>query len=300
MKKIGILGCGAIGSVISSQLFDNQKAQLFHYNRSEIKKINLETNSKLFSYSIDCQTVINENQKLDWLIICLKEHHFEQASNWFKNLISAQTKVAVIRNGINLKEPLLPFCESENILECMIDCPVQKDKNGVYQQFRNPKITAHICELADEFSKLFIEREIAIEQVEDFKTASWIKLCESTAIGALTCLTGKPCLIFQDEKMIELYLRILKECVAVGIADGANFPDNYISEMLSKLKSYPPEKGSSMLSDRLAGKEIELGAKNGAIMKIGKKVGMKTPLNELVCVSILNEFTFNVDTFLKK
>jgi ketopantoate reductase len=53
--------------------------------------------------------------------------------------------------------------------------------------------------------------------------------------------------------------------------------------MLEKIKIYPKEKGTSMLTDRTLGKPIELGAKNGAIGKVGKKYNLETPLHDLVC-----------------
>ena len=39
-----------------------------------------------------------------------------------------------------------------------------------------------------------------------------------------------------------------------------------------------------MLSDRIHGNPIELGAKSGAIVQIGKKYQIPTPLNEMVCI----------------
>jgi ketopantoate reductase len=54
--------------------------------------------------------------------------------------------------------------------------------------------------------------------------------------------------------------------------------------MLEKIKIYPKEKGTSMLTDRKLGKPIELGAKNGAIGKVGKKYNLEPPLHDLVCI----------------
>ena len=40
--------------------------------------------------------------------------------------------------------------------------------------------------------------------------------------------------------------------------------------------AYPKDKGSSMLTDVLAGRQVELGAKNGYISKMGKQYGIDT------------------------
>ena len=83
-----------------------------------------------------------------------------------------------------------------------------------------------------------------------------------------------------------MYTELLREIVEVGKADGAKIEDSFIDGMLIKLMNYPKEKGSSMLSDRLQGKPIELGAKNGIISELAKEYNIKTPLNDLI-VSLL-------------
>ena len=41
-----------------------------------------------------------------------------------------------------------------------------------------------------------------------------------------------------------------------------------------------------MLTDRLIGRPIELGAKNGIISKKGKEYNIPTPLNDWVCLML--------------
>lgn len=282
--KVGILGLGAIGSVIAGLLINQEHLELIGFNRSDCSKIGLQQPNGEKHFFINCYITPPNNIKLDWLIICLKEYHYATAKHWFSALISLHTKVVVIRNGIHLKTPLLPFCQKEQILETMIDCPTQKLANGQFKQFKNPIITCPKNELAIDFIALFDQKNISFQPEEDFKTANWKKLCESTSIGAITCLSGETCWIFRHENIQQLYTQILQECIAVGKADGAYIEANFMTKMLEKLTTYPADKGSSMLSDRLNGNPIELGAKSGAIVAIGKKHQIPTPLNELVCL----------------
>lgn len=62
--------------------------------------------------------------------------------------------------------------------------------------------------------------------------------------------------------------KIYKETIQVVKADGAKIKHTFIDELLIKLANYPKTKGSSMLTDRLNGNPIELGAKNGIISKL--------------------------------
>lgn len=290
MKKttVGILGIGAIGSVIITGLFKNEHLELHHFNRSKKEMTMVQFHDSFYTISLDIKQDIYIPLKLDWLIICLKEHQFEEAKNLFQKLISRKTKIAIIRNGIELKEPLLPFTKEDHILECMINCPTQPDKNQVYQQMGNAIITSAQMNLANDFQNLFKNKDFLFRQVEDLKTESWKKLLESASLGGITCLTGETCWIFKDEKMKNLYHFFLEEGIQVAKAAGAIIPSNFVNVMLEKLESYPKGKGSSMLTDRKLGRPIELGAKNGAIVSVGKKYNIETPLNELV-VTLLSK-----------
>ena len=76
----------------------------------------------------------------------------------------------------------------------------------------------------------------------------------------------------------------MKEAIIVARADGANIEADFIVQMLTKLSTYPETKGSSMLTDRLNGNSIEIGAKNGIISRLGAMYNIATPLNDLVTV----------------
>ena len=277
--KIGILGVGAIGSVVSLKL--NPPHHKYYYNRSPKSEIVVEYEGNTYQENIVLSDS-NESTKLDWLIICLKEYQFAGAAKALQNLIAPSTKVAVIRNGINLKEPILPYTTSENILECMIDCPTQLTEEKHYHQLRKAKITVAQNELSADFKKIFDLDKIEILQVEDFVTKNWEKLIESSALGAILCLSGESCWIFEDENVRMLFQKIVQEAVQVARAEGANLKESFIPEILEKVKSYPAAKESSMLIDRRMGRPIEINAKNGVIAALGKKHGIKTELNDLV------------------
>jgi 2-dehydropantoate 2-reductase len=180
--------------------------------------------------------------KLDWLIICLKEHQFEEAKNLLQKLISRKTKIAIIRNGMELKEPLLPFATEDQILECMINCPTQPDKNQVYQQLGNAMITTAKVDLAIDFQHLFKNKDFQFRQVEDFKPENWKKLLESACLGAITCLTGETCWIFEEEKIRTLFQRLMEEGIQVAKADGPIIPSDFVNYNVRKNKNISERK----------------------------------------------------------
>ncbi len=286
--NVGIFGIGAIGSVISVELSKNKDLKLSFFNRSDKDVIQLKTEDTLVNLPLKLSHPDDIGLTLDWLIICLKAHQFEPALSDLKKLIQPNTKVAVIRNGLRLKAPLLPFIAPDDILECIIDCPTQQIATGFYEQFTPAIITTHPSLQIDSFQKLFQHSKVSIFIASDFKTISWKKVCESSALGSILCLSGETCWIFEDPEIQTLYKKILHEAIQVAKADGAIIESDFQKEMLDKLATYPPHKGSSMLTDRLNGKPIELAAKNKIISEAGKHYNIDTPLNDLVCILLKN------------
>lgn len=292
-QNIGVFGIGAIGSVIAFELYSTNSSNVVsYYNRSPKKNILHKRGNEKSEIAISLKGFNQENSNLDWLIVCIKEHHFPEARASLEKLIGPNTKIAVIRNGLKLGEPFLNFTEESHILECCIDCSSQKNPDGYYESLNDPIITIPTGSLANGFEALFKNSKTIINQTQDFHSISWKKLCESSAFGSILCISGETAWIFQDEKIQRLYLEIMNESLLVAKADGALIEDDFIDSNLKKVLAYPHYKGSSMLTDKLNGTKIELGAKNGIIIEIGQQYGIKTPTNDRV-ISQINEINKN-------
>lgn len=286
MLRVGVLGLGAIGHVMATQFLDKSGIQLHFFNRSLRTKLHIKLfNEQLIDQDIECLTQPT-SVTLDWLIICLKANHYPAAQAWFNHLVLPTTKVIIIRNGLDLAEPLLAYAPKDRILPCLIDCPTQRHPDGYYQQFQAAHLMVPVHPLSAEAKGLLENAATTLTVYPDFKTKSWEKLCASAALGAITCLSGQTCHIFEHPDLLTLFRQLLAEGMQVAKADGAQLPANYEQHQLEQLKSYPPEKGSSMLNDRLAGKLIEVEAKNGVISQLGKRYGIATPLNDH-CAALL-------------
>jgi 2-dehydropantoate 2-reductase len=279
--KVGIFGIGAIGSVIATAL--NTQHDHYYFNRSEKERIVVSYKGKVWKKSIVLHEV-HTHYRLDWLIICLKEYHFKGAEKDLAKLIDQGTKIAVIRNGINLKGPILQFTKEDHVLECMVDCPVQQAAEGVYLQLKKPQITVQETGLSKAFEGLFNKGGMTIKQVEDYKTANWEKVIESSALGGILALSGETVWIFKDPEVVAIYRKVVREGILVANQEGAAINDCFEEELISKLRKYPAAKSSSMLMDRINKNPIEINAKNGIISLYGKKHGIKTEVNDMITI----------------
>ncbi|MGH9060136.1 MAG: ketopantoate reductase C-terminal domain-containing protein, partial [Acidimicrobiales bacterium] len=52
--------------------------------------------------------------------------------------------------------------------------------------------------------------------------------------------------------------------------------------MINAFRSYPADMGTSILTDREAGRPLEWDVRNGVVLRRGRQHGIPTPISELV------------------
>ena len=280
MKNIGVIGIGAIGSLITKYLIQNQAHNYFFFNRSPKEIIKIEFQGK--EDVIHISNSYPKQQKLDWLIVCLKEYHFKNAIPILSELIESDTKVAIFQNGINIADRYKQFSDSNNLLETIIDCPVERIGPDAYRQIRNPKIVLPESEIANQFMTLFTDPSIEFLVSNNFKALQWIKLIESSSVGSIQAINKLPCSVFQDPEKLREFIELVDEGILVARSEGIILDKDLDQQLLCKLKAYPETKSSSMLSDKLSGNELELDAKIGVIVKIAMRNGVNVPTSSRV------------------
>lgn len=286
MKKIGIFGIGAIGSVLTKYLIRNIDNEYFFFNRTKHTSITIEHNQEEVKIALHFSDVLDG--ELDWLIVCLKEYQVKEVISDIQNLMGDSTKLVIFQNGINLSEPYTEITTKDKMLETIIDCPIERITRTHFRQTRNPLITLPENQLANEFIQLFDKEEVKFNKTPDFRKAQWFKLIESSAIGAIQSVTNKPCSIFQESKYVEKYESLVKEGIQVARSEGIHLDDELSTVLVTKLLDYPQSKGSSMLTDKLRGQVLELDAKIGAIIKMAYKNKISVPNSNRYYKSLLH------------
>jgi 2-dehydropantoate 2-reductase len=131
-----------------------------------------------------------------------------------------------------------------------------------------------------EFADLFAGTTATLMLIDDFTSAAWWKLCINS-VGALNAIALKPAGLLTDEAIARVAMEMVAECVAVGRAEGATLDDSLPEQVVKQYRAQPADSVNSLLADRLAGRPMEIDARNGAIVRKGEKHGIATPLNRM-------------------
>jgi 2-dehydropantoate 2-reductase len=101
------------------------------------------------------------------------------------------------------------------------------------------------------------------------------------AAGALNAIALKPAGIFANEAVARVAMGMVEECAAVGRAEGARLEGNVAEQVVGGYRGQPRDSVNSLLADRIAGRRMEIDARNGVIVRLGEKHGIPTPLNRM-------------------
>jgi 2-dehydropantoate 2-reductase len=186
--------------------------------------------------------------------------------------------VAIVQNGVEHRERFAPYMDEQHLLPVVIDCPVERKPDGSVHMRGTTLFKVENSSLGREFASLFAATTAKTELVENFATAAWWKL-SINCVGALNALTLKPARVLWEEPMTQVARAMVEECAAVGRAEGAHLDTNIADQVMTIYRAHPPDAVNSLLADRLAGKKMEIDARNGVVVRKGEKHGIATPLN---------------------
>jgi 2-dehydropantoate 2-reductase len=217
---------------------------------------------------------------VDWVLIATKAYDVEGAAKWLERLRVEGASVAVLQNGVEHRERFAPYLPMASILPVVVDCPAERLSPEKVHQRGVMHLKVPEGGLGRAFVELFAGSSADAVLTPDFVTVAWRKLCHNAA-GVLPALLLQPSGVLRDEAIGETALQIVRECVAVGRAEGAQLDDDVPEAVLRAYRAAPADGINSLHADRIAGRPLEIDARNGVIVRLGKKHGISTPCNQM-------------------
>lgn len=280
MAKIAVIGPGAVGSTITAWLMQDELNSVVVAARSPLGDIEVQTPDRLLKASPRVITHVHEASPVDWVLVTTKAYDAKTAAAWFEGLCGAHTVVAILQNGVEHVERFEAFLPRERLLPVMVDVPAERTAQGRVSQRRNGRMIVPEGSLGAGFVQLFSHTRIDVSQTADFKSDVWRKLCVNAA-GALSAIVMKPSVIARHDGVAQIMENIVRECIAVGRAEGASLDDSLTQTVVAGYRG-TPDSINSIHADRLAGRPMEIDARNGVIARLGRKHGIPTPTTDWV------------------
>lgn len=279
-KRVLLVGPGAVGGSVAAWL-SNAGHEVTLAVRTPFDQLSVETPEGHIHAS---PRVISDPQmagEADWLLVATKTYDVDGAAHWLRPFSTGDARVAILQNGVEHLSRFERFVPLDRLLPVMVDLPAERDAPGRIRQRGEGVMQVPAGQMGAAFALLFEDTAITVTEVPDFTTALWRKLCINVA-GAVSVLADEPAAIAHRHPAAELMRALVRECIAVGRAEGAELDDETVEAVVQHYRNSPPDSLNSMHADRIAGRPMEWDARNGVVSRLGRKHGIVTPVSDTV------------------
>ena len=281
MARVAVVGVGAIGATVAAAVQDAGEHDLVLCARRPLDRIVVER-PEGGEVVLDAPVLTGPDgvQAADWVLLAVKAHQTEGAAGWLHALCRADTTVAVLQNGIDHVERVTPLAGDAQVLPTVNWCPVEPVEPRRVRQRGTLRLAVPDGAAGEAFAALLGDAaEVAVGG--DFAREAWRKLC-ANAVSGVMALAGRPAEIFGLDDVRAIATALAYECAAVARAEGAPLSNEDADDVIAWIIDLPPDAGSSILTDRLAGRTLEWEARNAVIGRLARRHAIPTPVSDTV------------------
>ncbi len=291
IKKVGIIGVGAIGSFFASKLKNSVRLDVIAGGeRAErLKKDGLVINGKQEFFNVVSPD--EKGEKDDLVIIITKMTGLKDALNDIKNRVDEHTIIMAPLNGVESEDVVKSVFGEKNVLYSFVR--ISSVKKGNVVNFE-PKIAIvefgdiknDLDNLSDNVKAvraLFEKAGITCRIHPDMIKAQWEKFICNVSENQVTAVLDIPFgAWWTSEQANALRVNTALEAVEIARKKGIDINPDYAVKQLDFLKNFPSESRTSMNQDILAGRHTEKDMLSGAVIRFGRETGVPTPYNEFL------------------
>jgi 2-dehydropantoate 2-reductase len=279
-QRVAVIGLGSIGGVVAGLLGVASRHDIVACVRRPVDRLIVERAEGMVESPIRALMDPSEAQPQDWVLLCTKAQDTASSAPWLQRLCGRATRVAALQNGIGHAERLAPFIGNAAIIPTIV---YYNSERLAPDRVRYRPAGEYDFAVADDadgqaFAALLEGTPLRVLISGDFKTLAWRKLLVNAVANPVSALTLRRNAVFRREDVAALCLALLEEAAAVGRADDAQLADDEAEQSMARLTAIPPDAGSSMYFDRLAGRSLEIDALTGAVVEAAERHRVPTPM----------------------
>jgi len=293
VKKICIIGCGAVGSIFAAHLAKAGEAEVWAYDVwkdhvEAIRKNGLKISGAAeFAAQLNATSDPKQLPRCDYGIVATKAIHTRNAIAQTARVFDDQSAVCSVQNGVGNEELIAEkvklvirgttFPAGHPIAPGHVGFDIKGDTwIGPFEPTSTP------MNKVEELAGLITRSGMNTIALPDARGAQWTKLIFNAAtnpVGAITLLHHGAASRFAPTG--QLFNDLISEGEAVARKLGIELHGDP-RQLVQKGANAPGKHRASMLQDVLAKRQTEVDFMNGAIAQWGEKVGVPTPLNKAV------------------
>jgi len=295
--KVAIIGAGSMGSLFGGYLSDFCDVCLYNILPSYVDAVNqngliMTQGDKKWVKKIRVTKDPSQIGPCDVAIISCKGTATDKAvQDAMISCITPDTLVVTLQNGIGNVEVIRKHINADQIaygftvLTSDLKAPGHIELTTLkmvptYVTPMTEKARPQVVQLVDAFNKAGLETFIS----DDIDKIIWRKLlvnCSANTLCAILKINVTELMVLTPESF-EIGKQILFEVSDVARAKGINISRQEALEHVLDVTNSVPNHVPSMVFDILNKERTEIDVLNGAVVAEGKRLGIPTPVNEMI------------------
>lgn len=295
INTIGVIGAGSVGSALISFLCPAYKDNFYLLATGDragrLRDNGISVNNQTLKPQVYSDP--GQNVSLDLLLIVVKSYSLDQVIEDIRPLISSNTILLPLLNGITATDRLREaFPDNRVLYGILLRTDAHRTGHKVYFTTSgevqlgyadNTNPAPEVTETCEFLRSAGIRANI----YQDMRRTQWRKWMLNTGAGQAAVEIGVECGYFgQVDEIVEIMRLCMDEILALAKAEGVRLTEQDRDEIIELLIDYPAHKKMSMLQDVEAGRPIEIEEYAGTVVRLGKKHGIPTPVNYLFYLAI--------------
>lgn len=294
--RIVIMGAGALGGYFGARLAASGNDVAFVARGAHLAAMQqhgLRVASALGDLHLRDVAATDDPRTLgpaDLVLIGVKLWDMEAAAQAVKPLVRPGTAVVAFQNGVSKDDTLIQALGRDAVIGGMAQIGVVIAEPGViahtgtmakltFGELDNAR-SARVQAFQAACAAAGIDAEIA----PDIRLATWEKFVFLVGMSAVTAsMRSRIGPIRANPEACAFLADLMREAVAVGQAQHVPLADDYVERRMAFIDRLPAEMTASMQGDLARGNRLELPWLSGAVVAMGRTLGIPTPLNRAVC-----------------
>ena len=291
LLEIAIFGTGALGTLFGSRLTPFAKVSLFGKWVEQIK--HLQDKGLIVTHLDGSQShhflrVVSDIQlmpKVDLALILVKSYQTARVAQLAAKILQPAGLALTLQNGLGnleqLKRQIAPERASLGVTSqgATVLAPGQLRHAGEGPTYlvSEPAQEKRLKEIKDLFNKAGLETKL----VKNGEGVIWGKLAVNAGINPLTALMEVPNgALVENDGLRKVMSAAAREVGRVALAQDIQLPFTDAADQAIAVCRTTAQNHSSMLQDIRRGAPTEIDAICGAIVRLGRQLGVFTPVNE--------------------
>lgn len=298
--RIAVFGAGAVGGYFGGRLAQAGEEVIFIARGEHLQAMRrqgLQVESILGDFHLYPVQATDDPAQVgpvDVVLVGVKAWQVPEAARAMRPLVGPESFVVPLQNGVEAPDQLAAVLGPEHVLGglCKIFSarvgPGRIRHAGAEPYIAFGELDNRPSERAERLRQAFLRAGVKAEVPPDIQAAMWEKFLFIASLGGVGAVTRAPVGVLRSlPQTRQMLLQAMEEIVAVAQARGIALAGDAVDRAMAFVDSLPPGATASMQRDILEGRPSELEAQNGAVVRLGREVGVATPLHTFLYHSLL-------------